>query len=113
VTIYKGLKICRAIPCQCIVISGAGRGAGALEIQYPKAMEHQTIAIDKGKGKEEYCLGLGDEVYINLATAADVASVVARSLWMRRCGTLVPAGSGRAYRSTKDALGQVSNFIGS
>ena len=108
VTIYKGLKICGATPGQWIVISGAGGGVGALGIQYSKAMGYRTIAIDAGKEKEEYCLGLGAEIYIDLPASANVPAIVREKTGGRgAAAVLVTAGAGKAYQ---DALGMLGPF---
>ena len=114
VTIYKGLKICGATPGQWVVISGAGGGVGALGIQYSKAMGYRTIAIDAGKEKEEYCLGLGAEVYIDLTTIPEVGSQVCEVTGGRGTGAaavLVTAGSGQAYQDALKMLGPFGTLV--
>jgi propanol-preferring alcohol dehydrogenase len=112
VTIYKGLKICGATPGQWVVISGAGGGVGALGIQYSKAMGYRTIAIDAGKAKEQYCLSLGAEVYIDLIATTDVPSIVREKTGgLGAAAVLVTAGSGKAYQDALKMLGPFGTLV--
>jgi propanol-preferring alcohol dehydrogenase len=106
------LKICGATPGQWVVISGAGGGVGALGIQYSRAMGYRTIAIDAGQEKEQYCLGLGAEVYIDLTTTTDVPSMVREKTGGRGAGAvLVTAGSGKAYQDALKMLGPFGTLV--
>ncbi|KAK0110971.1 hypothetical protein ONS95_001352 [Cadophora gregata] len=112
VTIYKALKICGATSGQWVVISGAGGGVGALGIQYSKAMGFRTIAIDAGKEKEQYCLDLGAEVYIDVTTTKDASLVVKEKTGLLgAAAVLVTAGSGRAYQDALAMLGPFGTLV--
>jgi len=112
VTIYKGLKEAGVTPGQWVVISGAGGGLGSLGIQYSKAMGYRTIAIDVGNEKEQYCLGLGAEAYIDVTivknTAAKVLDVTSGA---GAAAVLVTAGSGKAYQEALGLLGPFGTLV--
>jgi propanol-preferring alcohol dehydrogenase len=112
VTIYKGLKICGAVPGAWIVISGAGGGVGSLGIQYAKAMGYRVIAVDAGKEKEAYCLQLGAEVYVDVAGGQDtIATVREKSGGHGAAAVLVTAGSGKAYQDALSMLGPFGTLV--
>lgn len=112
VTIYKGLKICGATPGQWIVISGAGGGVGSLGIQYAKAMGYRVIAIDAGKEKEEYCIQLGAEVYVDVNSGQDTIAIVReKSGGYGAAAVLVTAGSGKAYQDAMSMLGPFGTMV--
>ncbi|KAE8443694.1 hypothetical protein EG329_001466 [Mollisiaceae sp. DMI_Dod_QoI] len=112
VTIYKGLKLCGATPGQWIVISGAGGGVGSLGIQYAKAMGYRVIAADAGKEKEEYCLQLGAEFYIDVTGGQDTIAVVReKSGGHGAAAVLVSAGSGKAYQDAISMLGPFGTLV--
>ncbi|GAD98011.1 alcohol dehydrogenase [Paecilomyces variotii No. 5] len=108
VTAYKALKICGAVPGQWVAVSGAGGGVGALGIQYAAAMGYRVLAIDMGKEKREYCLGLKAEAFIDISEEKDVATAT-KSITggLGAAAVLVTAGSGRAYQ---DAFGMLAPF---
>lgn len=111
VTIYKGLKICGATAGQWIVISGAGGGVGALGVQYAKAMGFRTVAIDAGKDKQNYCLDLGAEMYIDVLTTEDASAVVKEKTGGGAAAVLVAAGSGKAYNAAPTMLGPFGTLV--
>lgn len=112
VTIYKGLKICGATPGQWVAISGAGGGVGSLGIQYAKAMGYRVIAIDAGKEKEEYCMQLGAEVYVDVTSGQDTIAIVReKSGGHGAAAVLVTAGSGKAYQDAIPMLGGFGTLV--
>jgi propanol-preferring alcohol dehydrogenase len=112
VTIYKGLKEAGVTPGQWVVISGAGGGLGSLGIQYSKAMGYRTIAIDIGDEKEQYCLGLGAEAYIDAAVIKDTAArVLEVTSGAGGAAVLVTAGSGKAYQEALGLLGPFGTLV--
>ncbi|KAL3418246.1 zinc-binding dehydrogenase [Phlyctema vagabunda] len=112
VTIYKALKICGATPGRWIVISGAGGGVGTLGIQYAKSMGYRVVAIDAGAEKEEICLQLGAEAYIDLLqTKATPARVEAITKGQNAAAVLVVAGSGKAYQDGLEMLAPFGTMV--
>jgi len=49
-TVYKGLKMTRVRPGQCVPVSGVG-GLGHLAVQYAKAMGMRVAAVDIQESK--------------------------------------------------------------
>ncbi|KAJ7029750.1 chaperonin 10-like protein [Mycena alexandri] len=115
VTIYKALKEANPKVGNWVAIPGAGGGLGHLGIQYAVAMGLRVLAIDTGDVKQDLCLKLGAEKWIDFKTSknlvADVkeatdglgphAAIVVSSspgpldqaaLYLRSRGTLVAVG---------------------
>ncbi|KAJ9193975.1 hypothetical protein DTO164E3_7563 [Paecilomyces variotii] len=112
VTAYKALKICGAVPGQWVAISGAGGGVGALGIQYAAAMGYRVLAIDMGKEKREYCLGLKAEAFIDISEEKDVAAAAKLITGGAGAGAvLVTAGSGRAYQDAFRILAPFGTLV--
>jgi propanol-preferring alcohol dehydrogenase len=111
VTVYKGLKICGATPGAWVVISGAGGGVGSLGIQYAKAMGYRVIAIDAGKKKEEYCIQLGAEAYVDVTSGQDTIATVHEKSGYGAAVVLVTAGSGKAYQDAIAMLGPFGTLV--
>lgn len=110
VTAYKALKTCNAIPGDWVAILGAGGGVGALAVQYAKAMGFRPIALDVGREKEEFCLGLGAEVYVD--ATKDVAGAVSRCTRGGNAkAVIVTAGAGRAYRTAFDVVAAFGTVV--
>lgn len=110
VTAYKALKSCGATPGSWVAISGAGGGVGALAIQYARAMGYRVIAIDVGTSKEEYCRGLGAEVYLD-ATGDVAATLHAATKGSKAKAVVVTAGSGAAYQSAFDIVAAFGTVV--
>ncbi|KAM0817686.1 hypothetical protein AB5N19_03493 [Seiridium cardinale] len=110
VTAYKALKSCGAIPGEWVAIAGAGGGVGALGIQYAKAMGYRVIAIDVGREKEDFCLNLGAELYLdglkNLPGAVERGTNGANAK-----SVIVCVGSGAAYQSAFDIVAPFGTIV--
>jgi propanol-preferring alcohol dehydrogenase len=112
VTVYKALKICGAVPGQCIAISGAGGGVGALGVQYARAMGYRVIAIDGGAVKGNYCRTLGADVYVDFLTEKNVPEAVKRATDGKGAqAVLVIAGSARAYQEGLEMLAPFGTLV--
>jgi propanol-preferring alcohol dehydrogenase len=75
-------------------------------------MGYRTIAIDAGKAKEQYCLSLGAEVYIDLIATTDVPSIVREKTGgLGAAAVLVTAGSGKAYQDALKMLGPFGTLV--
>jgi alcohol dehydrogenase/propanol-preferring alcohol dehydrogenase len=71
ITTYNALRNSGARPGETIAVLGLG-GLGHLGVQFAKKMGYNTIAIARGKDKEELALQLGAAKYID-STAGDPA----------------------------------------
>jgi propanol-preferring alcohol dehydrogenase len=75
-------------------------------------MGYRTIAIDAGKEKEQYCLGLGAEVYTDLVITADVSSMVREKTGgLDAAAVLVNTDSGKAYQDALKVLGPLGTLV--
>jgi alcohol dehydrogenase, propanol-preferring len=106
VTAYRAVKSCGATPGQWIIVSGAGGGVGALAVQYAKAMGYRVLAIDMGK--EEYCLSVGAEAYLDAKVATtgtvnEIAPIVSAAI--------VTAASGAAYNAAISLLSPLGTLV--
>ncbi|KAK8189003.1 zinc-binding dehydrogenase [Phyllosticta capitalensis] len=112
ITSYKALKNTGATPGAFIAISGAGGGVGALSIQYAKAMGYRVIAVDAGEPKRQFCLDLGAEAYVNVASERDAAGAVkAATQGKGAAAVLVTAGSGAAYNASLNMLAPFGTLV--
>ncbi|KAK8181040.1 zinc-binding dehydrogenase [Phyllosticta citribraziliensis] len=114
ITSYKALKNSGATPGQFVAISGAGGGVGALSIQYAKAMGFRVIAVDAGEPKRQFCLDLGAETYVNVASERDAAAAVKAATTQGKgaAAVLVAAGSGAAYNTSLNMLAPFGTLVG-
>jgi len=98
VTVYNALRQLDSPPGSWVVIPGAGGGLGHLGIQYAVCLGFRVLAIDSGEGKEELCLSLGAEKFIDYAESKDiVAAVHAVCGELGAHAALITAGSNSAY----------------
>src|ERR1700744_1698450 len=74
VTTYNALRHTKALPGDRVAILGVG-GLGHLGVQFARAMGFETIAINRGTGKEEDARKLGAHHYID-STANDPAEAL-------------------------------------
>jgi D-arabinose 1-dehydrogenase-like Zn-dependent alcohol dehydrogenase len=72
VTVYNALRNSGARAGELVAVHGIG-GLGHLGVQYARQMGFETVAINRGSGKEALARKLGAHHYID-ATATDVAS---------------------------------------
>ncbi|KAI6024234.1 mannitol-1-phosphate dehydrogenase MPDH1 [Pisolithus marmoratus] len=95
VTVYKGLKAIDHQPGDWIAIPGAGGGLGHLAVQYARHMGFRVIAIDSGKEKQDLCLSLGAEKWIDFRESGSnlVDDVTAAADGKGPHAALVAAGS--------------------
>ncbi|KAJ9419788.1 hypothetical protein FOXG_06962 [Fusarium oxysporum f. sp. lycopersici 4287] len=92
---YAACKRTAVKPGEWLVILGAGGGVGHFAVQYAKAMGMRVIAVDKGKEKEDMCLALGAEKFIDFSN--DVVAEVMRITTYGAHGVLVAAPPQEAY----------------
>ncbi len=74
VTTYNALRHTKALPGDRVAILGVG-GLGHLGVQFARAMGFETIAINRGTGKEADARKLGAHHYID-STAGDPAEAL-------------------------------------
>jgi D-arabinose 1-dehydrogenase-like Zn-dependent alcohol dehydrogenase len=74
VTTYNALRHTKALPGDRVAILGVG-GLGHLGVQFARAMGFETIAINRGTGKEDDARKLGAHHYID-STANDPAEAL-------------------------------------
>jgi D-arabinose 1-dehydrogenase-like Zn-dependent alcohol dehydrogenase len=72
VTVFNALRNSGACAGEVVAVHGIG-GLGHLGVQYARRMGFNTVAINRGKDKEELARQLGAHHYID-ATAQDVAA---------------------------------------
>ena len=72
VTVFNALRNSGARAGEVVAVHGIG-GLGHLGVQYARRMGFNTVAINRGKGKEELARQLGAHSYID-ATAQDVVA---------------------------------------
>lgn len=104
VTAYVACKRSAVRPGQWIVLPGAGGGLGHFAVQYAKAMGMRVIAIDAGKEKEELCLRLGAEKFIDFVECKDVVAEVMRITTWGAHGVIVTAATKQGYESAPAML---------
>lgn len=104
---YAALKRAKVQPGDWVLISGAGGGLGHLAIQYGKAFGVRVLALDVGS-KEEFCKGLGAEVFIDFTSFEDDAALKKEVLKVTGGGAktvIMCASSERAYAQAVGWLG--------
>jgi propanol-preferring alcohol dehydrogenase len=77
VTTYNSLRHSRALPGDIVAVHGIG-GLGHLAVQFARHFGFHTIAISRGKDKEELALRLGAHRYLDseaLDPAAELAKI--------------------------------------
>jgi propanol-preferring alcohol dehydrogenase len=99
VTAYVACKRSVVKPGQWIVLPGAGGGLGHFAVQYAKAMGMRVIAVDGGKEKEELCMKLGAEKFIDFTNCEDVVAEVMKITTWGAHGVIVTAASKEGYES--------------
>lgn len=110
VTAYKALKVSGATPGEWVAISGAGGSVGALGIQYAKSMGFQTLALDIGK--QDFCLQLGADAYVDVAKSLDVVHEVRHITGGKMIqAALAIAGSANAYKLAMKLLGPYGTLV--
>jgi D-arabinose 1-dehydrogenase-like Zn-dependent alcohol dehydrogenase len=72
VTVFNALRNSGARAGEVVAVHGIG-GLGHLGVQYARRMGFNTVAINRGKDKEELARQLGAQHYVD-ATAQDVAA---------------------------------------
>lgn len=76
ITTYNALRNSGARPGDLVAVQGLG-GLGHLGVQYARKMGFQTVALSRGRDKEELALKLGADGYID-AEASDPAEALSR-----------------------------------
>ncbi|EUC57367.1 alcohol dehydrogenase [Rhizoctonia solani AG-3 Rhs1AP] len=96
VTVYKAIKQADTMPGDIVVISGAG---GHLAIQYAlNGFGLRVIAIDTGDNKEELCLKLGAETFIDFKKSSNLVEDVIRAAdAVGAHAAIVTSGSAAGY----------------
>jgi D-arabinose 1-dehydrogenase-like Zn-dependent alcohol dehydrogenase len=74
ITTFNALRNCGAGPGELVVIHGVG-GLGHLGIQFARRLGFRTIAVNRGRDKEELARSLGAHEYID-SEAGDVAAAI-------------------------------------
>lgn len=100
----KALKESGARPGQWVALPGAGGGLGHLAIQYANAMGFRVVAIDTGKEKEDLCMSLGAEVFVDFKTSPNVIEQVKKITDGGPHAAIIIAASAKPY---EDALKMV------
>lgn len=77
ITTFNALRNCGASPGELVVIHGIG-GLGHLGIQYASRLGYRTVAVNRGRDKEELARSLGAHFYID--SQAEDPSAVLRSM---------------------------------
>ncbi|KAM0750759.1 GroES-like protein [Meredithblackwellia eburnea MCA 4105] len=98
-TIYAALKASKARAGQWVVVPGAGGGVGHQALGYGRALGLRLIAVDTGVEKEEMCLELGAEAFIDFKKCADVEAEVKRLTGGGAHAVIVTGGTAAAYKS--------------
>ncbi len=76
ITTYNALRNSGARPGDLVAIQGIG-GLGHLAIQFASKMGFKTVAVSRGKDKENSARGLGAHIYLD-ADAVDVGEELAK-----------------------------------
>jgi len=111
ITTFNSLRNAGARPGDVVGVQGLG-GLGHLGVQYARAMGFETVAISRGRDKEEFARGLGAQHYIDtegediaarfaelggarviLATAPNAAAISALVPGLGVEGTLLVVGA--------------------
>jgi D-arabinose 1-dehydrogenase-like Zn-dependent alcohol dehydrogenase len=74
ITTFNALRNCGAGPGELVVIQGVG-GLGHLAIQFARRLGFRTVAVNRGRDKEELARSLGAHDYID-SEAGDVAAAI-------------------------------------
>ena len=74
VTTYNALRRSRAVPGDRVAVLGVG-GLGHLGVQWARAMGFETVAVARGRDKEDDARTLGAHHYVD-STAGDVAEAL-------------------------------------
>lgn len=114
VTVYKGLKYIDRQPGDWIAIPGAGGGLGHLAIQYARHMGFRVIAIDSSKAKQDLCISLGAEKWIDFRESGSnlVDDVTAAADGKGPHAALVTAGSEEPFNQALSYLRPGGTLVG-
>ena len=107
ISVYAALKRAKVQPGDWVLISGAGGGLGHLAIQYGKCFGVRVLALDVGS-KEDFCRGLGAEVFIDFKKFKDDETLKKEVLKVTGGGArtaLMCASSEKAYAQAVGWLG--------
>jgi D-arabinose 1-dehydrogenase-like Zn-dependent alcohol dehydrogenase len=107
VTTYNSLRHAGAMPGDVVAVHGVG-GLGHLGVQFARQSGFHTIAISRGKDKEELALKLGAHRYIDSGTQ-NVAKEL-KALGGARV-ILATAPSGKAITELLDGLGRNGKML--
>jgi len=75
-TTFNSLRNCGALGGELVVIHGLG-GLGHLGIQYARKLGYHTVAVSRGKQKEELAKQLGAHIYIDTQSQDAVKEIQA------------------------------------
>ncbi|CAE7134752.1 unnamed protein product [Rhizoctonia solani] len=102
VTVYKSVKQSDTLPGDIVVILGAGH----LAIQYAvNGFGLRVITVDTGDSKEELCLKLGAETFIDFKTSSSLIEDVKRAAdGIGAHAAIVTSGSAAAYNQALQYL---------
>ncbi|PIG82097.1 hypothetical protein AARAC_000010 [Aspergillus arachidicola] len=104
-TMFRALRESHLRAGQWVVIIGAGGGVGHMGVQIAKAMGLRVIGVDTGKDKEQLCLTIGCEGFVDFGKSSDLArDVIAIADGQGAHGVLVTASSAVAYRTAPRLL---------
>lgn len=109
VTVYKALKLAALKKGSWVAIAGAGGGLGHLAIQYARAMGLRPLALDSGK--QDTCIKLGAEAYVDFMGEKDVVAAVTKATDGGAHGALLCASSGRAYADAVKYLRRAGTMV--
>ena len=107
ITTYNALRHSGAIPGDVVAVHGIG-GLGHLGVQFARHFGFHTIAISRGKDKEELALRLGAHRYLDSATAN--AAQELKALGGARV-ILATAPSGAAITDLMNGLGRDGKIL--
>src|SRR5215472_8399034 len=74
ITTFDALRNCGASPGALVVVHGVG-GLGHLGIQFARRLGFRTVAVNRGRDKEELARSLGAHDYID-SEAGDIAAAI-------------------------------------
>jgi D-arabinose 1-dehydrogenase-like Zn-dependent alcohol dehydrogenase len=98
ITTFNALRNCGASPGDLVVVHGVG-GLGHLGIQFARRLGFRTVAVNRGRDKEELARSLGAHDYVD-SEAGDVAEV------------LQTMGGARAIIATVTSAGAMQAIVG-
>jgi alcohol dehydrogenase len=101
ITTFNALRNCGARPGDVVAILGVG-GLGHLAVQFARRLGFRTVAINRGRDREELARSLGAHAYIDNAAEDSVAALQAMG---GAKAIIATANSAEAMQSIAGGLG--------